>query len=795
MDVNKKILSKEEKDKITIDSFQYLEEKDGIYLKNNKLEAKFSIFNSSLLRIRYKSGPYWERDFSYALDPSKVLLHDLNAFQVEDAHSTFFIVTSKLRIKVDKLSLLLSVDDNNQVVLSNDQMLDYNINYEEGSCEITYRKELLQGEHIYGLGDKSCAADLRGKKTEIWGTDNYGFESWSDPLYKNIPFYISLHSNQSYGVFLDNTYRMHYDIGNTNHDQLSIKIAGGELNYYFIYGPDMMEVTKQYTLLTGVPELPPLWALGYQQSKWSYYPAANVYEIANKLRTHRIPCDVIYLDIDYMDGFRCFTWDKERFPDPKQLVEDLKSQGFKTVVIVDPGIKIDEHYFVYKKAMKEKYFVKGGEGGYVEGKVWPGACYFPDFTDPRVREWWQGLFEEMISELGINGVWNDMNEPALFDVPNKSFPNTARHNYEGEESSHRRVHNVYGMQMTRSTYEGVRRYTDRRPFILTRSTYAGGQRYSAGWTGDNKASWEHISIANIQTQRLSICGYSYVGADIGGFIDQPSAELFTRWMAAAILHPFFRNHSSGDHGNQEPWAFDEVTLERVRSFIELRYQFLPLIYTMFYKYVQDGTPMLIPAYMYDQADMHTHYRSDEVLLGNDILFAPVYVEAATQKLIYLPKGNWYNYYSNSYYVGNKEYLIPAPIDQACLFVKGGSILPLYPVMNYTGETKIEQLSIKLYYEYGDHSGLFLYEDKGDGYEYLDGDCNEVSYAIMMSSSGIKLSQKRLGRYIPEYSTYSIEIIGLPSSIKLVNVDNKVIGHKDGRFICHFDFEEINIILA
>jgi alpha-glucosidase len=776
--------------------FSCIQNMECIEATNVTNTLRLYILSDSIIRVRYKTGKYWERDFSYALNDKLSLSHDASIVKIinNEGEDKVEIQTAFLNIIIHKETLLLDFFDKKSLCLSKDASLDFYEHYENGTCNITYKKSLANGEHFYGLGDKPCAPDLRGKKVGVWATDNYGYEQWTDPLYKSIPFYLALHHNQSYGIFLNNTYRSTFDFGHDQGDKMNIYLDGGELNYYFIYGPEMREVTRQYTLLTGVPELPPLWALGYQQCKWSYYPESEVYDVTNKLREHRIPCDVFYLDIDYMDGYRCFTWDKEKFPEPKTLIQNLKDKGFKTVVIIDPGIKIDEKYSIYSEALEKGYFVKGGEGGYVEGKVWPGDCYFPDFTKPEVRSWWADLFKDLISEKGVAGVWNDMNEPALFDVPNKSFPNTARHDYDGEESSHKRVHNVYGMQMARATYEGVKKYSSGRPLIITRATFSGGQRYSAGWTGDNIASWDHISIANTQTQRLSISGFSFVGSDIGGFIAQPSAELFTRYMASAIFHPFFRNHSSGDHGNQEPWAFDEQTLDLVRSFIEIRYQFLPYIYTSFYKYVNEGLPMLVPGYMYDQEDMHTHYRGDEVMMGESILYSPVYEPEAKDKFVYLPRGNWYYHYSNEFYKGNNEYKIQTPIEEACFFIKAGTMIPQYPVMNYVGEKNIDTLKIKLYCDLGSYEGMLIYEDAGDGYDYEDGLYNEVFYGLDITETRIVIIQSRKGTFKPQYDKYEIEIIGLKASIDKITIDNNKMEGSENLIKCSFNFEKITIEL-
>lgn len=760
----------------------------SIELTCGSRRLKICFYDEYTVRFRYSDRDKWERDFSYAIVKKPIDVPYTVLDHVEDV----VVSLSKFDIVIEKATLEVAIKDKKGHIISQDKGAYTNdLHYENGTNKIIYKKEIPDGEHFYGLGDKPTHPDLRGKRLTIWGTDQYGYYDYTDPLYKNIPFYIGLHSYQSYGIFIDNTYKSTFDFGHHVRDVMEVIIEGGELNYYFIYGPEMIDVASRYALLTGTPEMPPLWALGYQQCKWSYFPESNVYEVTDRLRKEQIPCDVFYLDIDYMEGFRCFTWDKEKFPQPIKMIANLKEKGFKTVVIIDPGIKIDEDYHIYQQAMEKGYFCKAGEGGYISGKVWPGECYFPDFTNAEVRDWWRDLFEELISENGIRGVWNDMNEPALFDVPNKSFPLTVRHDYDGDESSHRRAHNVYGMQMSRATYEGVKKYTyPNRPFVITRSTYSGGQRYSSAWTGDNIASWDHLIVANVQTQRLSISGFSFCGSDVGGFIDQPSPEMYVRWVALAMMHPFFRTHSSGDHGDQEPWSFGDEALALVKNFIQIRYKFLPYIYATFYEYVKYGKPMLRPIYMYDQHDYHSHYRGDEVVHGNQLLYAPIIGEGNTVKTMFFPKGNWYYYYDNTLWEGSKEHTVKVPLHESPLFVKEGSVLPHYPVMNFVGEKNIDILTLRIYFKNGKESS-FMYEDAGDGYDYTKGMCNEVFFNFESSSDKTSIVQNRIGNFTPQYSKYNIELIGF-KPIHSALVDGVQVTFASQVIEVKADFKEIEL---
>jgi len=628
-------------------------------------------------------------------------------------------------------------------------------------------------ECYYGLGDKPMHLNLKGKRVENWVTDEYAFQKDKDPLYKAIPFFIGLHHEASYGIFFDNTFRTYFDFGFERRGVTSYWAQGGEMNYYFFYGPKMEQVVQNYTDLTGKPELPPLWALGFHQSKWSYYPESNVKAVTQKFRNLKIPCDAIYLDIDYMDGWRCFTWNKDYFPDPKGMIDDLADNGFKTVAIIDPGIKIDKDNAVYSEALEKGYFCKRADGPLMRGKVWPGECNFPDFTNPVVRTWWSGLYKELIEDIGIAGIWNDMNEPAVMEVPTKTFPLDVRHNYEGNPCSHSKAHNIYGMQMAKATYEGVKEYVyPKRPFIITRAAYSGTQRYSSTWTGDNVASWEHLWVANQQVQRLALSGMSFTGTDIGGFAEQPTGELFVRWIQLGVFHPFCRVHSSGDHGDQEPWAFDENVTNITRKFIELRYKLLPYLYTTFRQYVIEGVPMVRSLFLFDQEDHQTYYRTDEFLFGDHILVCPILEANARGRRMYLPRGKWYNYWTHEVMEGGKEQWVDAEIDSMPLFVKEGAIIPKYPVQQYVGEKKFDEVELEVYYKKGKEKSI-LYEDAHEGYDYKKGRFSLRSFKLTGKAKELIIQQHEQGNYVTPYSKFKLDLKRLPFSIKTIELDNQV----------------------
>ncbi|WP_075342062.1 glycoside hydrolase family 31 protein [Tenacibaculum agarivorans] len=755
---------------------------DKLYFKTeNGVILQITVLRGSVIRFRYATDNNFENDFSYAISEDGV--RGYSKLEVEEHETCYKIITIKIIIQIDKSDLKITIFDvHGNVICKDDWGFHWEQSYEFGGNIVKMSKSAPQGECYYGLGDKPMHLNLKGKRIENWATDQYAFGKDQDPLYKSVPFYVGMHEERAYGVFFDNTFKTFFDFCQERRNVTSFWAHGGEMNYYFFYGPDMQDVITRYTDLTGKPELPPLWALGYHQCKWSYYPESKVKEITSKFRELQIPCDGIYLDIDYMDGFRCFTWNKEYFPDPKRMVAELAEDGFKTIVIIDPGIKIDDDYWVYQEAMENDYFCKRADGPYMRGKVWPGECFFPDFTNPKVRKWWAGLFKELIDEIGVKGVWNDMNEPAVMEVPGKTFPNDVRHSYDGNHCSHRKAHNIYGTQMARATYEGVKKYAyPKRPFIITRSAYSGAQRFTSSWTGDNIATWEHLWIANIQAQRMSMSGMSFTGSDIGGFAEHPTGELYARWIQLGVFHPFCRTHSSGDHGNQEPWTFGEEVIDVTRKYVELRYQLLPYLYTMFWEYAEFGIPMLKSLVLFDQHDPQTHYRTDEFVFGNQILVCPIQEPNSKGRRMYIPRGHWYNYWTREYVTGGLEKWVDADLDIIPIFIKEGAIVPKYPIQQYVGEKKIDKLKLEAYFKLGNKEVSKVYEDAQDGYDYTKGRYSLRTLSFTGKENELIIQQHIDGTFVTEYDSIEIEFIGLPFTIKEVEIDNVVVDFKTINF--------------
>jgi len=498
----------------------------------------------------------------------------------------------------------------------------------------------------------------------------------------------------------------------------------------------------------------------------------------------------LYLDIDYMDSYRCFTWDHNHFPNPAKLLTDLQEDGFHTVVMIDPGIKADKNYHVYQQGVEKDMFCKRPNGRLMTGPVWPEHCAFPDYTDPLVREWWGTLYHDMYLNDAVSGFWNDMNEPAVFKVKSGTFPDDVFHNYEGQRSDHRRAHNIYGMQMARATYEGLKTLKPKkRPLVITRATYSGGQRFSSVWTGDNRSDWNHLRIANSQCLRLSISGFSHVGTDIGGFHGEPDGELMVRWLQLGIFHPLYRVHSMGTNVDgaalvenddpredaeqlwQEPWSYGEKYTEHSRQAIEIRYQLLGYLYTAFRQYCLDGTPVLRPL-IFDYPKTENPDRP-EFIWGNDLLVSPVLEQLATTLEVALPDGQWYDLFSGKKYEGNQLINLAINLNTIPVFAKSGAVIPFYPVRQYTGKPIKDAVTLKVFYKNGQYTS-YLYEDRGEGYAHEKEGYAHKTFITEKTDEGFTIGQNIEGIFSVDYKEYLIEVYGLPFEVQQVSVDGTTV---------------------
>ncbi|HTI59418.1 glycoside hydrolase family 31 protein [Mucilaginibacter sp.] len=736
------------------------------YFSDGDAKVEITVVTDEIIRVRLAPHGVFLDEFSYAVPK---LEKKVSVFGLNELEEEYVVYTNIINCHIRKTDFFISFSDNQNFITSSDAVpMHWEENVKFGGYYVYCTKTCHSNESFFGMGDKATELNLRGKRLKNWNTDAYSFAWNQDPLYRSIPFYISLNEGIAHGIFFDNTFKADFDFGAEDPTKTSFWAEGGELQYYYIHGPHMMDVVKRYHLLTGTHPMPPMWALGYHQCRWSYYPESKVRMVTKTFREKKIPCDGIYLDIDYMDGYRCFTWNRKYFPDPKKMIKELSEQGFKTVVIIDPGIRVDDNYSVFKEGKENRYFCRRCDDYFMEGHVWPGRCQFPDFTNPEVREWWGNLFDELV-QLGVAGVWNDMNEPAVFGTG--TFPDDVRHQYDGQRGSHRKAHNVYGMQMVRATYEGLRKIMkNKRPFTITRAGYSGVQRFSSVWTGDNVASWEHLILGNIMCQRLSISGVSFCGTDIGGFSGEPDGELFTRWIQLGTFSPFMRAHSAGDTKEREPWSFGEPYTSINRKFIELRYRLLPYLYSAFWEHHRYGFPIVRPVVMHEQFEPTNHFRQDEFTYGDKILVCPVLAAGQKDRKVYLPKGKWYNFWTHELVDGGKELMVAAPLETMPIFVKAGSVIPEYPVMQYVGEKEIEEVKMNVYYS-DFEANSFIFEDYGETFAYEQDIYLEKKFVVRGKENKLTIQQSMEGLYTPRYENYHMNIIGLPFKPTRIIVDD------------------------
>ncbi|MES2454693.1 MAG: glycoside hydrolase family 31 protein [Bacteroidota bacterium] len=684
-------------------------EKQAVDLKMDHAFARIEVYTPSVIRLRVDRHTL-QPDFSYAVTVKPTVVNT----KISQDAGQINITTDSLKMVIRKKPFAVSFYTVDGKLISEDEQ---GLSVSWAGEAVTNYKKMQEDEHFVGLGEKTGNLDRKGNGYTNWNSDKYGYAVAEDPIYTTIPFYIGIHHGLNYGIFLDNTYQSDFNFGASNNRFSSFGARGGELNYYFIYHSRIADIISSYTSLTGRMPMPPLWSLGYQQNRYSYYPEAEVMRVANTLREKRIPADGITLDIHYMDAYKLFTWNKNRFPDPLKMNKDLNKLGFRTTVIVDPGIKVEKGAGAYERGIKDDVYLKYPDGAAYSGQVWPGWCNFPDFTSIKGRSWWQNEVK-FFAESGVSGIWNDMNEIATWG---QKMPDNVLFDYDGKKANHLAAHNVYGLQMARASYEGARKQLTERPFILTRSGYAGLQRYSALWTGDNRAEEDHMLAGVRLINSLGLSGVAFAGMDIGGFTGNPTTALYTRWIELGAFTPYFRNHTALNSKAAEPWTFGEDVLDIARSYISLRYQLMPYLYSNFYEATKSGLPVMrsmVINYTHDPKILDTQFQN-QYQFGDAFMIAP-FESTQTYGKIYFPKGTWYDLFNDQAEQGGREKIVQLSIGKLPVYVKGGSIVPMQSLVQSTSEKPTDTLSIHVYN--GAQSNEFqYYEDDGKTFNYEKGE--------------------------------------------------------------------------
>jgi len=760
---------------------------NGIEVRHAGMLLQVLALRGDVLRVRLSPTGELPEDASWAV-PAEVRHQRVEVTPDASPDSVGFH-TKTLNVRIERTTLRLSTTDLSGNVLQEDA---------EGwlpefhSDAFRVYKKMAMDEHYFGLGDKVGPLDRRGQSFRLWNTDAFCFQESTDPIYKSIPFFMTMRAGRSMGFLLDNTWSTSFDFGKSERNTYSFGAEGGPIDYYIFYGPDPKQVVQTYAWLTGLPPLPPLWSLGFQQSRFSYETETRVREIASRLRADKIPSDVLYLDIDFQKEHRPFTVDTERFPHFEQMLSDLKREEFHVVAITDlhiariPGAG----YAPYDSGIAADNFVKNPDGSVYVGTVWPGPSVFPEFTQEKTRDWWGSLYKQFLSE-GLAGFWNDMNEPSVFQTDNLTMPDNVQHRidepgFRPRTTKHLEIHNVYGMENSRATYEGLRKLEpDLRPFVLTRATYAGGQRYAATWTGDNTSSWDHLRLTTPMLLNLGLSGFGLSGADVGGFIGTPGPALLTRWTELATFQPIDRNHTNKGSGDKEVWVHGPEQEAIRRRYIEERYRLMPYLYTVVEELSRTGLPVIRPLFLeFPRATQDLQpldlRAGNEFLFGPDLLVAPPpFPEQQEAYALKLPSGVWYDYWTGEKIQqppaqdGSKvaEPLIQPKLDVLPVYVREGSIIPVQPLVQSTDEKPQGPLTLRVYPGKDCHGSVYL--DDGKTLAYTRGDFLRIEFSCAVTSSGVDVHVgERQGKYLPWWKTIHLEVYDWQSPSAHVTLKHK-----------------------
>lgn len=733
-----------------------------VTIRSDEAWINLNVYQDDLVRVRISKDSIIE-SISEA-----VIQTPLKSFvKVVNEPSQVSLYTEALHVVVQKFPIRILFFTLNGQMLNRD-FDDLGVFWQ--GDEVTCTKSLFKDEKFMGLGEKGRDVNRRGNSYSNTNFESAHYVPSSDPLYSSFPVFVSVHDKLTYGVFLDNTHKTMFNMGaSTNDEYYSFTATNGILDYYFFGSQGLNKIIEKYSWLTGRMSMPPLWLLGNQQSRWSYYPETSVLNVATNFRERKIPADAIYLDIDYMEHFKVFTWSPVNFPNPKETIDKLKKLNFHTITIVDPGVKVEKNYFVYEEMLRNDLFIKYPTGKIYTPTVWPGLCHFPDFTMAKTRELW-GSYHSALIDKGVEGFWNDMNEPAAWG---NSVPEVLQCNYDGNPTSFKKARNVFAFNMARATFEGTRKLLNgNRTFILSRSGYSGIQRYAAMWSGDTESSDDYLFMVVRQMLSMGVSGMPYMGFDTPGFSGNPSANQFLRWLAVAAYSPILRNHHCIGTNLTEPWAYGEDTESAARKIIEQRYKLIPYIYSTFYAATQTGRPicrMLPLEFTFDEKVYSRDYQH-QYLFGDNIMVSPVSTDQKFAK-VYFPAGTWYKIDSDVKFTGPVEAIVEAPRHSIPVFVKESGIIPMQSLIQSTNEAPSDTLELFVYY--GSKSNTFnYYEDDGKTYQYETGSFYKRQISYIPENNTIEISEK-IGSLSSKFKKIKFVLCYFPSIKEILLHGNKV----------------------
>ena len=631
---------------------------------------------------------------------------------------------------------------------------------------LTLNYKMASKDTILGLGENHRGMNKRGGIYESYCTDDPNHTPDTKYLYGAHNF-ILINGERPMGLFIDYPGKVTFDIGFTHKDDLSIHVENPDLDLYILKGESLKEIVKNFRGLIGTSYAPPKWAFGYQQSRWSYPDAKAIEKVADNMIANQIPCDAIYMDIDYMERFKDFTIDSDRFPEFGQFVKNIKKKGFRLIPIIDAGVKIESGYDVYEEGVANDYFCLDSEDAPFVAAVWPGKCHFPDFLNPEARRWF-GLQYGKLIDQGIEGFWNDMNEPTIFytergineaikcakDSENQnldiytffklkdSFDKIMNnhddhkgfyHQINQEKICHYDVHNLYGYNMTRAAAEGFKELESNKRFLLfSRASYIGMHRYGGIWTGDNHSWWDHVLLNLKMLPALNMCGFLYTGADTGGFSADADSELIIRWSQLSLFTPLFRNHSIMGSRNQEPYAFDNESINMMRSIIQLRYALIPYLYTTYMQSVLNDD-MYFSYLCFEYDDMTSKHTEDQLLLGDSAMIAPIYQANAIGRYVWLPEDMvlWRakDYLKRAYRVMVKgHHFIEVALDEVPIFIRKNKMIIIGDHAQHVDELNTKHLTVLAFVV--DEASYTYYDDDGKSKDYEKGHYTIVSINIV-----------------------------------------------------------------
>lgn len=741
---------------------------NALVLRFEKWTGRVAFVNGGSLWMTVEYGTNLTERYSYAVNERKILI----APAVTDNGDTLsFGSDAGLKVVVAKNRFETVVYDRGREIYRFVPLVSTNA--DRITIRATYR-----GERFFGLGEKTGDFELTGRSFTMYNSDTYKYGETTDPIYASIPFFLAVAPEYSYGAFFDNPARSFFNMTSTNY---AYTVMDRRVEFYIFAGGEGMDEFKtvigSYSGLTGKPYMPPLYGFGFHQSRYSYTNQAQVLWVANQFRANDLPLDVIYLDIGFMSNKMAFTYDHQAYPDPALMNKKLLALGVRSVAIVDPGIKVDTNYSVCQEGLEQDVFVHYKDRLY-KGAVWPGMCYFPDFTKESTQKWWEAQYKTLLA-LGIEGYWNDMNEPSVFNEPGVTMRDLAVQDNHGSPTEHKNIHNIYGFSMIRATYTGLSNLNPgRRVFLLTRSAYAGAQRYAFIWTGDNSSMWKHLRMNVSMAMNIGISGMPYVGADIGGYTGAPTPELFVRWIQLGTFMPFMRDHTEAGTPMQEPYVFG-AHLDTIRRYLKLRYRLLPYLYTEAYRAHTTGTPILKPLFL--EYGRETLDIDEEFLFGSAMLVAPVLEKSVTNLKVTLPgSGTWYDYMSGE---SRAPGTINAPVtlEDIPVYVRGGTMLPTYET-GYRSTMEIRSGAEVVWVVYPDSDGRAagtLYEDDGISMDYSRGKyaLTEASYSQAGDKAEIKFAIAEGGLRPSGKFVFVV-----PPTVKTVTVNGRNVAVSNGRVV-------------